>query len=156
MVDNNKVKKPRNKYLNNKELLREIIESKKNGKMSDKLATMFQMLCARYGKHPWYAGYTYNDDMQAYAMLSLVRTWESFDAELYSNPFAFYTQCIKHSFQQYKIQEKKHRTIRDELLVYSGMLPSNTYMSDYEDGNTFDSFVEQEHVKDTTEGDETE
>jgi DNA-directed RNA polymerase specialized sigma24 family protein len=65
--------------------------------------------------------------MQSYAMMMLVRTWNSFNPEKSNNPFAFFTQCIKHSFIQYLNQEKKQRTIRDDLLVDQGMNPSFGY-----------------------------
>lgn len=156
MLDKNKgVKKTKNKYLNNKDLLKEVVESKKKGKMSDKLAIMLQMLCSRYSKRANFAGYTFNDDMQGFAMYMLVKTWASFNQDKSNNPFAFYTQCIKHSFMQYLNQEKKHRDLRDELLIDSGMLPSHTYMSEYEDIG--DSFVDRDyhdHSKDHIEDEE--
>lgn len=128
MPDNKKPKKARKtNYLNNKDLLAETIKSKEQGQMSDKLARMLQMLCARYGSRANFAGYTYNEDMQAYAMSQLVRTWNSFNPEKSSNAFAFFTQCVKNSFIQYLKQEKRQRVIRDELLVENGMNPSYTY-----------------------------
>jgi DNA-directed RNA polymerase specialized sigma24 family protein len=67
-------------------------------------------------------------------MLMLVRTWKSFDPEKGSNPFAFFTQCIKHSFIQYLNQEKRQRNIKDQMLVDLGMTPSFNFGTD-EDGN---------------------
>jgi len=118
--------RPKN-YLNNKDLLAQVIISKEQGQMTDRLAHMLQTLCARYGKKGNFANYTYNDDMQAYAMMMLVRTWNSFKPEKSNNPFAFFTQCIKNSFIQFLNQEKKQRNIRDSLLVDSGLAPSLTY-----------------------------
>lgn len=111
-------------YLNNKDLLAEVKRSKRKGEMSDKLARMLQMLCNRYAKKGNFINYTYNDDMQAYAMMMLVRTWNSFKPEKSSNPFAFFTQCIKNSFIQYLNQEKRQRNIRDLVLVDQGLNPS--------------------------------
>ena len=71
--------------------------------------------------------------MEAYALYMVCRTWKSFNPEKSNNPFAFFTQCIKHSFYQFLNKEKRQRDIRDELLVYSGMNPSNTYLADYEE-----------------------
>lgn len=124
--------KPKKKtsYLTNKQLLPEVKLCKEQGKMSDKLAMMLQLLCARYAKKANWVNYTYNEDMQAYAMLMLVRTWNSFNPEKSSNPFAFFTQCIKHSFIQFLNQEKKHRNIRDLLLVDQGMNPSYGFSDD--------------------------
>lgn len=121
-------KKPKKvNYLNNKDLLADVISCKEKGVMSDKLARKLQILTERYAKKGNYANYTYNDDMQAYAMMMLVKTWSSFDPAKSSNPFAFFTQCIKHSFIQYLNQEKKQRNIRDELLVDIGLSPSYTF-----------------------------
>jgi DNA-directed RNA polymerase specialized sigma subunit len=121
-------KPPRVKnYLNNKDLLAEVILSKSQEKMTDKLAHMLQTLCARYGKKGNFSGYTYNDDMQAYAMMMLVRTWNSFKPEKSNNPFAFFTQCIKNSFIQFLNQERKQRDIRDAMLTDNGLSPSLTY-----------------------------
>ena len=73
--------------------------------------------------------------MQAYAMVSLVRTWDRFKPERSDNAFAFYTQCIKNSFKQYLKDEKKHRIARDELLLDRGMTPSYTYQLDHNPGS---------------------
>lgn len=128
----NEPKKRKSNYLNNKDLLTQVVLSKEQGRMTDRLAHMLQTLAARYGKKGNFANYTYNEDMQAYAMLMLVRTWSSFDPEKSSNPFAFFTQCIKNSFIQYLNQERRQRDVRDELLIENGLSPSHTYLSDHE------------------------
>lgn len=128
-----KPRKPRKAaYLTNKELLAEVIVAKERGVMTDKLARMLMMLTRKYSKKGNFVNYTYNDDMVSYALMMLVRTWNSFNPEKSSNPFAFYTQCIKNSFVQYLKQEKRQRNIRDALLVDNGMNPS----FGYDDGNT--------------------
>lgn len=115
---------PKTMYLNNKELLVAVRESKEKGKMTPKLATMLQLLCSKYATKGSFVNYSYNEDMQSYAMLMLVRTWNSFDLNKSNNPFAFFTQCIKNSFIQYLNQEKRQRNIRDSLLVHQGLNPS--------------------------------
>lgn len=115
-------------YLTNKELLAEIKRAKRKGEMTPRLAQMLQLLCAKYAKKGNFVNYTYNEDMQAYAMLMLVRTWNAFNPEKSSNPFAFFTQCIKHSFIQYLNQEKRQRNIRDSVLVDMGLNPSFAFL----------------------------
>lgn len=138
--------KPKKKtnYLNNKDLLAEVIKSKEQGEMTPKLAKMLQMLAARYGKKGNFAGYTYNEDMQAYAVYQLVKTWNSFNPEKSKNPFAFFTQCIKNSFIQYLNQERKQRDIRDTLLVDGGLTPSYTFQLEHEEKNRI---LHEEHVE---------
>ena len=62
--------------------------------------------------------------MQAYAMLQLVRTWRCFDHLRFDNPFAFFTQCVKNSFNYVLREEKKNRMIRDSYTVEMGLTPS--------------------------------
>lgn len=114
-------------YLNNRDLMTEVKRSKEIGQLTNELALMLQLLCARYAKKGNFINYSYNEDMQAYAMMMLVRTWNSFDPAKSSNPFAFFTQCIKNSFIQYLNQEKRQRDIRDVILIEQGMSPSYGY-----------------------------
>ena len=149
-------------YLNNKDLLAEVIKSKDQDKMTDKLAHMLQTLTARYGKKGNWANYTYNDDMQGWAMLQLVKTWRSFKPEKSNNPFAFFTQCIKHSFIQFLNQEKKQRDVRDVLLVDNGLSPSHTFQLEHEarlkehrEVDAHDQHVDDDHDIDTPAREET-
>lgn len=132
-------------YLNNADLLQEVIKSHAQGRMTDGLAKMLTLLCARYASKGNFANYTYNDDMQAYALMMLCRTWKNFNSDKYSNPFAYYTQCVKNCFRQYLMSEKKHRIIRDKLLVANGMAPSHTYLMDME-GATEDGSYQFESI----------
>jgi hypothetical protein len=154
-----KPKKPRKvNYLNNKDIMIQVKLSKEQDKMTDKLAHMMQTLAARYGGKGNFVNYTYNDDMQAYAMMMLVRTWKSFNPEKSQNPFAFFTQCIKHSFIQFLNQERKQRDIRDSLLVDNGLDPSYTYQAAHAairtantDSDTVDVDKQERDTRDSVE-----
>lgn len=148
-------------YLSNKELLASVIEAKSKGYMTDKLARMLQLLCSKYAKKGSFVNYSYNDDMQSYAMMMLVRTWNSFNPEKSNNPFAFFTQCIKNSFIQYLNQERRQRNIRDEMLIDQGMNPSFNYSENSSDGvpgiedeQDFDSMREVAELLKRVENDE--
>lgn len=127
-------------YINNRDLLEEVQKSKDQDQMTENLARMLQTLCARYAKKSSFANYSYNEDMQSYAMMMLVKTWPKFDPNQSQNPFAFFTQCVKNSFIQCLNSEKRQRDIRDSLLVDKGMDPSYTYQID----NDVSNFVEDE------------
>lgn len=122
-------------YLNNKDLLAEVISSKDKGEMTDKLAHMLTLLTARYATKSNVAAYSYNEDMQSYALMMLCKTWKSFNPAKSENPFAFFTQCIKNSFRQYLNIEKRHRDIRDQLLVDVGMSPSLRFQMDHQESS---------------------
>ena len=119
-------------YLNNKDLIIAVIASKKQGSMTDTLARMLMLLTERYGRKPNYSGYTYNDDMQAFAMLTLVKVWDRFDETKYSNAFAYYTSCVHNAFNQFLNKERTQRDVRDEILVSKGLDPSLNYTMRHE------------------------
>lgn len=118
-------------YLKNADLLAEVIKCKEAGKLSNKLATMLYMLTTRYASKPNFSGYTYVDDMIAEALADLCKNALKFKPERSSNPFAFYTQCIHNSFLGYLNSEKKHRRIRDAMLVEIGENPSFNFQEEY-------------------------
>jgi len=118
-------------YIDKKELLAEVIGCKEVDVMSNKLASMLQLIAKKFAQSRNLAGYTYSEDMQAFAMMMLVKTWRAFKPEKSNNAFAFYTQCIKNSFIQFLNQEKAVRNLRDKLIVAQGGLPSYTYQEEY-------------------------
>lgn len=121
-------------YLKNADLLAEVIKCKADGKLSNKLAMMLDMLTRRYASKPNFSGYTYVDDMIAEALADLCKNALKFKPERSSNPFAFYTQCIHNSFLGYLNSEKKHRRIRDAMLVEIGENPSFNFQEEYRAG----------------------
>jgi DNA-directed RNA polymerase specialized sigma24 family protein len=117
-------------YLSNSELLKEVVASKAQGRMTDRLARMLMLLVRRYASKGNFCNYTYNEDMQSLALVSLCRTWASFDETKYTNCFAYYTQCAKNSFIQQLKSEKKSQRIRDALITDAGYMPSYAYQAE--------------------------
>lgn len=148
-------KKKKKNYINNKDLLAEVIKSKEQGKMTDEFGKMMLLLVKRYSSQGCYSGYTYVDDMEAYALMTVCKVWNSFNPEKSNNPFAYFTQTIKRAFWQYLHQEERHRDIRDEMLMQEGELPSHTYMDKYAENNFNNEYEESIKLKTITEGFET-
>ena len=128
----NKPKKKKN-YLNKRDMLAELKKCHEADEMTPEFARMITLLADRYGSRFEYADYApHIDDMKAVAVMNVVRAWRSFDLERFDNPFAYFTQAIKHTFWQYVHQEKKHRLSRDHLLIENGELPSDAFIDDIE------------------------
>lgn len=121
------IKKKKKNYINNADLLIELEKSHKQNKMTEELGRMLLLLCQRYIQIPRFAKYTYTDDMQGFALMTICRVWKSFDASKSQNPFAYFTQCIHHAYFQYNNQERKQRDIKDEIRIHSGQNPSFNY-----------------------------
>ena len=141
--------KKKKNYLNNADLMIQISISKTKNKMTDELCKMLQLLCHRYAKHQWFANYTWVEDMEAYAMYSLCKSWKSFDEQKYKNPFAYYTQSVRNSYFQYLNAEKKHQDLRNSLLIDRGLDPSFNYQNDHDDSHggydDYDHTVSSDH-----------
>jgi len=117
-------------YITNGKMLPEVISSKAEGQISDELAKMLMMLTRKYAQRPCFSGYTYKEDMISEALANLCQNALKFNPEKSSNPFAFYTSCINNSFLQFLNVEKKHRRIRDQLLVDVGENPSFNFQDE--------------------------
>jgi DNA-directed RNA polymerase specialized sigma subunit len=130
-------------YITNATLLPAVLEAKKLGKITDTLAKMFLMITEKYSKKSSFIGYSFRDDMISAALMNLCANGLKFDPKKSSNPFAFYTTMIHNSFLQYMAEEKKHRTIRDELILELGSTPSNTYIE-----NAHDEYIKEHNIED--------
>lgn len=135
-------------YLNNRDMMEEVRKSKAQGRLTENLGKMFILLCRRYATRPNLIGYSYNEDMQSAAILNLCRTWASFNEEKSNNPFAYYTQCIKNSFNYYLNNEKRERQVRDELRVQQGLDPSWNYQQETA-SQAYDSAMDATFTDDT-------
>ena len=98
--------------------------SKDHGKITNKLARMYMMLCEKYAmKYNW-RGYTYNDEMRGSAILQLTYVGLRFNEAKSANPFAYYTAAITNSFCRVLNIEKRNQNIRDDILEINGLTPS--------------------------------
>lgn len=114
-------------YINNAELLEEVRKSREAGRMTEEFGRMILLLCKRYATIPRFVRYSYNEDMQAFAAMTVCHRWRGFNPEKGVNPFAYYTRCIHNAFFQFNNVERNERDIRDELRVQNGLNASYGY-----------------------------
>lgn len=116
-------------YVSNAQLLEEFYASKKAGKITDKMAKYLMLVAERYSYHPWFAAYSFREDMVCTAVVNLCANWHKFNPEKSEspNPFSYYTTACYRSFLSYLDAERKERDIRDELLIEAGANPSFNY-----------------------------
>jgi len=98
--------------------------SKEHGKITNKLARMYIMMCEKYAMKFNWRGYTYRDEMQASAILQLTYVGLRFNEAKSANPFAYYTAAITNSFCRVLNTEKRNQNIRDDILEINGLNPS--------------------------------
>ena len=97
-----------------------------SGKITDKLARMYIMLCEKYAMKFNWRGYTYNDEMRQSAISQLTYVGLRFNEAKSANPFAYYTAAITNSFCRVLNSEKRNQNIRDDILEMNGLNPSFT------------------------------
>ena len=107
--------------------------SKDHGKITDKLARMYIMLCEKYAMKFNWRGYTYNDEMRNSAILQLTYVGLRFNEAKSANPFAYYTAAITNSFCRVLNSEKRVQHIRDDILEMNGLNPSWTRQGENSD-----------------------
>ncbi len=124
-------------YVKNADLLPAVIEAKQLGVVTDKLISMIQLIAENYSKKHSFVNYSFREDMVSTAVENLCKNALKFNHEKFNNPFAFYTTAIHNSFLQYMNDEKKHRNIRDALLIDAGANPSfNFLQGERDDGDS--------------------
>lgn len=101
-----------------------------HGRTSRELAVMWMKMTERYASKASIRGYSYIDEMQSNALVQLSQVGLQFDESKSTNPFAYYTTCIKNSFGRVLNTEKKARNLRDTLLINAGMKPSHSYQEE--------------------------
>lgn len=124
-------------YINNADLLIELAKSHEQNRMTEKLGEMIILLCKRYITIPRFAKYTYSEDMQGFAILTVCRIWKGFDVTKGKNPFAYFTQCIHNAYFQYNNAERKQRDIKDEIRINNGMNSSYDYGDRWNENNGY-------------------
>jgi len=142
MAKRTRKKKGDEYYINNAEMLEEVIKSKKQGRMTERFGEMIMILAKRYSSQGSYASYTYRDDMESYALTIVCRGWDSFDPVKYQNPFAYFTQTVKRAFWQFLDSEKSQRNVKDALLIRGGELPSHTFEEDFRETELEEAYLE--------------
>ena len=95
-----------------------------HGSITNELGKMYLKLVERYSQRANWRGYTYIDEMRGQALLQLAMIGLQFNEAKSDNPFAYYTAAITNSFTRVLNIEKRNQTIRDDILIDSGHLPS--------------------------------
>ena len=95
-----------------------------HGRITNTLGKMFLKLVERYSHRANWRGYTYVDEMRGQALVQLSQVGLQFNEAKSDNPFAYYTAAVNNSFTRVLNLEKRNQTIRDDILIEQGHLPS--------------------------------
>lgn len=108
----------KNHYVDNKEFLQIIkdwrdsckkaeIEGAPRPRVPESAGKILMLIANRYSLRPNFRNYPFREDMILQAIEASVKAFPSFNSDLYSNPLAYFTQCVHFSFIGTINKEKK-------------------------------------------------
>lgn len=157
-------KRIRNHYVNNKQLLEEMIKyrekviaSKENNtpkpQISNYIGQCLLLIAQRIAHKPNFSNYSYKEEMISDGIENCIMYIDNFDPAKSSNPFAYFSQIIHFAFIRRIQKEKKQQYIKiknmQNSFVFSELQDSLTH--DVDGGgmnsNFFDNEITSEFIK---------
>lgn len=132
MKERGEIIRKKKHYVNNKDLLEEVIKYRETKHITEELGRMIFEISKNFASKGSYSGYTWKEDMISEAVLTCLKYMHNFDPnkQKYPNPFAYFTTIIYHSFLNYIKKQKKHSEIKDVCYKQIHLLEEDNY-SDY-------------------------
>jgi DNA-directed RNA polymerase specialized sigma24 family protein len=106
---------PKKKWLDNEELLKEVIKSKELNQITDELGKLLIKIVDRRLNMAGFRGFSNKDEMAAEALNQLCKTGLSFDPSKSKNPFAYFMSIINGALIAYIARENRQRYIKEDL-----------------------------------------
>ena len=164
-MSNMKSEKKKEHYVNNKEFLAAMTEYKKlcveaeeSGEdkppVSNYIGECFLKIANHLSYRPNFINYTFRDDMISDGIENCLQYLDNFNPEKSNNPFAYFTQIIYYAFIRRIQKEKKQTTIKQKLILKSGLDEivrqegdNEEYQNSYADFLRKNMIIEEEPVK---------
>lgn len=115
-------KKKKNHYVDNEKFLAEIkvykqkckdalVEGKEKPRISEYIGKCIYLIAENLSHKPRFMNYSFRDELVSDAIENCFLYFDNFDADKYSNPFAYFTQIIYYAFHRRIAKEEKNRYI---------------------------------------------
>ena len=119
-------------YVNNKEFLeamkayrKSVNKAKKEKKekplVTNYIGSCFLKIANHLSYRPNFINYTFRDDMISDGIENCLQYLDNFNPAKSNNPFAYFTQIIYYAFIRRIQKEKKQTTIKQKLILKSGL-----------------------------------
>jgi len=159
------VRKKKEHYVDNKVFLEEmkkyrkkVLSAKNRNRrpppISDYIGECFLKIANHLSYRPNFINYTYKEDMISDGIENCLTYVANFDPEKSNNPFAYFTQIIYYAFIRRIQKEKKQTSIKQKLILKSGLDEmvrqegdNEDYQNSYADFLRKNMIVEEEPVK---------
>ena len=158
-------KKKTEHYVDNKVFLEEmkkyrkkVLSARKRNRrdppINDYIGECFLKIANHLSYRPNFINYTYKEDMISDGIENCLTYVANFDPDKSNNPFAYFTQIIYYAFIRRIQKEKKQTTIKQKLILKSGLDEivrqegdNEEYQNSYADFLRKNMIIEQETEK---------
>ena len=151
-VDNKVFLEEMKKY--SKKVLSARKRNRKDPPINDYIGECFLKIANHLSYRPNFINYTYKEDMISDGIENCLTYVANFDPEKSNNPFAYFTQIIYYAFIRRIQKEKKQTTIKQKLILKSGLDEivrqegdNEEYQNSYADFLRKNMIIEQETEK---------
>lgn len=143
-----------NNYVNNAELLRNILIYRECLAVEDRASTKFRRAENYFGncvliicknlmkKHEFYGKYHFEEEMRGNAASDVAKYFHNFDPIKYNNPFSYITQICYHAFIRVIMKEKKDYRMKQAMIIQSGILEKIDVTQEGDDTSYANGYVD--------------
>ena len=117
---------------NNAQILKHVLLSQKIGRVTEPLAESIVWIAKSYGCRGNYAGYSYLDDMVAFAVMHMLMVALKFNPNKSSNPYAFFVQVTNGAFCNFMNRESRESRTKSDMLEERKQLAEENVWQDHE------------------------
>ena len=146
----------KNHYVNNADLLKTIIDYKKDckrakkndlpkPKIPDYIAKCLMLISENLSHKPNFIQYSFRDEMIADAIENCVMYFDNFDPNKSKNPFAYFTQIIYFAFIRRIHKEKKQLYVKYKSTEQIGILDEMEQFEG-EEGGTIKQYEQYDNI----------
>ncbi len=136
-----------NHYVNNADLLKAIIQYKKDckdakaiggskPKIPEYVGSCLQLIAENLSHKPNFNQYTFKEEMIGDGIENCILYFDNFDPKRFKNPFAYFTQIIYYAFLRRIAREKKQLYIKYKATQEYGILGNQHSENDGNDTNS--------------------
>ena len=100
----------------NSQILKHVLISQKIGRVTEPLAECIVWIAERHAHKAQYKGFTYLDDMIAFAVMHMLMVVLKFNSDKSQNPYAFLVQVTSGAFCNFMAKERNQRDIKEQQL----------------------------------------
>lgn len=146
-------------YVNNADMLKAIIQFKKDVRAAKKLGKpkpkipdivgrQLLLIAENLSHKSWFSQYPFREELIGDGIENCILYFDNFDPKKSKNPFAYFTQIIYFAFRRRIIKERKQLYTKYKFAEHQGVLGEQEQQSPDDDGMSRQQFEQYDNITD--------